>query len=241
MPTDTPSLNFNAAASYLSKASSLSKVSSSVKLELYGLFKYVTVSASPNTSRPSIFDMTGRAKWDAWNMAGKTYQEGADAENRYVALARNLGWDGTSESEPGREEVDLDNLSDEDTAFPESSPGGGGLGGTVSSMASLQEEVDLSTLHGLALSNDEPKLESFLHDHPDIDVNGINEHGYTALHLAADRGYTTLVEILLRKGADPFIKDSDSFTASELARIAGHCDVVIILDKLPNEQGFQRR
>jgi len=232
-----PSSNFNEAASYLSK---LSRVSVASKLELYGLFKYVTVSASPNTSRPSVFDMTGRAKWDAWSVAGKTYRDDADAENRYLTIAQSLGWEeGTraSENKLGSEELDLDNISDDD-----SGSGGGGsgpMGGTVSSMASLHEEIDLSTIHGLAVSNDGPKLASFLQEHPNINVNSLNEHGYTALHLAADRGYVTLVEVLLSKGADPSIKDSDDFTAPELARVAGHDEVGVILDKAINKHHFR--
>ncbi len=70
--------------------------------------------------------------------------------------------------------------------------------------------------------------------------------GYTALHLAADRGNTAIVKILLDHGANAVLKvnsllylqafllihctqDSDGFSASELARIAGHSDIVQLL------------
>jgi ankyrin repeat protein len=98
-------------------------------------------------------------------------------------------------------------------------------------MATLHEEIDLNSLHGWVVSNDGRQLEIFLQENPNTDINGLNEHGYTPLHLAADRGYVTLVEALLSKGADPSVKDSDDFTAAELARIAGHDEVGAILDK----------
>jgi acyl-CoA-binding protein len=149
-----------------------------VSTQLYGLFKYVTVSASPNTSRPSVFDMTGRAKWDAWSAAGKTYHDGADAENRYLAIARSLGWEKetTGARESKSDEIDLDNISDDDNSSGGSDGGGGPMGGTVSSMASLHEEIDLNTIHGLAVSNDGPKLASFLREYPHLDINSLNEH-----------------------------------------------------------------
>ncbi|KAH9937194.1 ankyrin repeat-containing domain protein [Fomitopsis serialis] len=71
-----PSPAFENAASYLSKASSLSSVSNTIKLELYGLYKYLTVSHAPNTSRPQQ-DHGERA---------------SEAEARYIAIARELGW-----------------------------------------------------------------------------------------------------------------------------------------------------
>ncbi|KAG6332079.1 hypothetical protein ID866_7007, partial [Astraeus odoratus] len=53
--------------------------------QLYGLYKFLTVSSLPQTSRPSIFDMTGRAKWDAWNNIGHTFGDRkAEAEKRYL-------------------------------------------------------------------------------------------------------------------------------------------------------------
>ncbi|KAJ8659040.1 hypothetical protein O0I10_005078 [Lichtheimia ornata] len=56
------------------------------KLELYALYKQA-VSGNVNTQRPGIFDVVGRAKWDAWNkLHGITSLE---AKHRYVeALLR---------------------------------------------------------------------------------------------------------------------------------------------------------
>ena len=50
------------------KASSASKqpVSDETKLQLYGLYKQVTVGDC-NTARPALYEFVNRAKWDAWS------------------------------------------------------------------------------------------------------------------------------------------------------------------------------
>lgn len=44
----------------------LSNILFLLQLELYGLFKQGTVG-DVDTSRPGLFDLKGKAKWDAWN------------------------------------------------------------------------------------------------------------------------------------------------------------------------------
>ncbi|KAE9408193.1 ankyrin [Gymnopus androsaceus JB14] len=196
-----PSDSFRDAASYLSNASSLAKVSNGVKLELYGLFKYATVSQNPNVSRPSIFDMTGRAKWDAWDAAGKRYTDGAEAEGRYLEIARDLGWQ-PGESDPSSEEHG----------------GASGMGVAVSSMAAPETEID-NTLHGLAIAGDVNKLETLISLDRDIDLNALDDF---ASHIE-------IVQLLLAKGADSSIKDPDDLTPLELAEIAGREDIAKLL------------
>ncbi|TFK41261.1 hypothetical protein BDQ12DRAFT_432381 [Crucibulum laeve] len=220
--------SFQNAASYLSSASSLSKVSSVVKLELYGLFKYITVARIPTTSRPSIFDMTGRAKWDAWSAADKKYEKEQDAEIRYLEIARSLGWtEGTAPTAKPQtqeeEEIDWD-----DGVPAKSGTGGGGMGLSVSSMAPPKTEIDKS-IHGLAVSNDVPGLTTLLELSPDTDLNALDEFGYAPLHLACDRGNIEIVRLLLSKGANRTVKDPDGFTLQELAQEAGHKEIESIL------------
>ena len=57
-------------------------------LELYALYKQSTVG-DVNIARPGIFDVRGRAKWDAWSGKKGTPPEGA--RTAYVALAKRLG------------------------------------------------------------------------------------------------------------------------------------------------------
>ncbi|KJE88664.1 hypothetical protein CAOG_00272 [Capsaspora owczarzaki ATCC 30864] len=56
-------------------------------LQLYSLFKQGTVG-DVNTARPGMFDLTGKAKWDAWEKLKGTSQ--ADAKTRYIALVSTL-------------------------------------------------------------------------------------------------------------------------------------------------------
>ncbi|KAH7928532.1 hypothetical protein BV22DRAFT_1192780, partial [Leucogyrophana mollusca] len=225
----TPSLSLHNAASYLSSGASPAKVSTTTKLELYGLFKYLTVSPTPQGSRPSIFDMTGRAKWDAWSSASKTYEDrGSDAEKRYLDIARELGWaEGAAsqqdKSDEHKQPGSSEDIWDSDDSNSRSGGGGGGMGNSVSSMAPPPAEPgDSNTLHGLAIGGDAGKLSEFMKTHPEVDINELDEFNYTALHLACDRGSLAVATVLLKHGADPNIKDPDDFTAAELANVAGH-------------------
>ena len=56
-------------------------------LKTYSLFKQTTVGDC-NTTRPGMLDMTGKAKWDAWNgIKGKAQDE---AEGDYITLVEEL-------------------------------------------------------------------------------------------------------------------------------------------------------
>ncbi|KAF8527876.1 ankyrin repeat-containing domain protein [Hysterangium stoloniferum] len=218
---------FEAAAVFLSDSTSpaLAKVSDNVKLELYALYKCIKVSQTPLDPRPSLFDFTGRAKWDAWHKLGSE-NDHTDVEvwqQRYVDIARSLGW----EPNP-HPAVAANEHQDEES----SNGGGGGMGVSVSVISRLpldEPEDDESTLHACALSNDATQLTSFLASHPDIDVNALDDYGYTALHLAADRGNTSVVKALLERGADTSVEDPDELTALHLAETCGHHDIVAMI------------
>jgi diazepam-binding inhibitor (GABA receptor modulating acyl-CoA-binding protein) len=62
--------------------------SQSDMLDLYGLYKQAT-SGDATGSRPGMFDLKGRAKWDAWASRKGTSAE--DARTKYVELAKRLG------------------------------------------------------------------------------------------------------------------------------------------------------
>ncbi|XKL60518.1 hypothetical protein PGB90_007575 [Kerria lacca] len=56
-------------------------------LEIYALFKQATVG-DVNTAKPGLFDLKGKAKWEAWN--GKKGMSVADAKEAYVTLVNKL-------------------------------------------------------------------------------------------------------------------------------------------------------
>ena len=57
------------------------------KLEMYGLFKQGTVG-EVNVSRPGMFDLKGKAKFDAW--AKNKGMSMDDAKANYVKLGNEL-------------------------------------------------------------------------------------------------------------------------------------------------------
>ena len=134
----------------------------------------------PSTSRPSIFDITGRAKWDAWAAIGKQYQDQKEAEEKYLEIARTLGWAGSAteiraQSVPSSStgEGSWDDKDDSDT--PEASnSSGGGMGLSVSVMMPPSSAIDTS-IHGLALSNDVSGLTTLLEQCPETDLDAVDE------------------------------------------------------------------
>lgn len=144
----------------------------------------LTVSPTPTTSRPGIFDFAGRAKWDAWSAAGKSYaNQLEEAERRYLDIARELGWkegDGeeakAKKAQTSQPEGDDDDIWDKDDA-PKKSGGSGGMGNVVSTMAAVEEtEQEKETLHSLARIGNVEGFKEFLASHPGTDVNAKDEN-----------------------------------------------------------------
>ncbi|KAJ8025155.1 Acyl-CoA-binding protein-like [Holothuria leucospilota] len=80
-----PSEEFNKAAA--SVRALTTKPEDSVMLELYGLYKQVTVGDC-NIAEPAAGDSIARAKWEAWNRnKGKAV---GDAEKQYITKASQL-------------------------------------------------------------------------------------------------------------------------------------------------------
>jgi hypothetical protein len=116
--------------------------------------------------------MTGRAKWDAWNSAGKTYTSAMDAQHRYLEIARSLGWNAQANTSPAQVDTDEDDIWDkEDGRVQERS----GMGNSVSTMAPPEEHAESGGAHGIVLSNDAPALKRFLDEHDGYDMNETDE------------------------------------------------------------------
>ncbi|RKP11768.1 acyl-CoA-binding protein [Piptocephalis cylindrospora] len=56
-------------------------------LELYALFKQGTIGDN-DTTRPGVFDLKGKAKWDAWT--GKKGLSKEEAQAKYIAYVKAL-------------------------------------------------------------------------------------------------------------------------------------------------------
>ncbi len=60
-----------------------------------------------------------------------------------------------------------------------------------------------------------------------------NEFGASALHRASAKGFVEIAELLLDHGADPALTDSQGRDAVEIARLAGHSKIVVLLRERP--------
>ncbi|KAK9378754.1 acyl-CoA-binding protein 2 [Kockiozyma suomiensis] len=80
-----PSAEFQAAADAVQKLPK--KPTDDELLSLYGLFKQATVGDN-DTPKPSVFDLKGKYKWNAWDKLKGTSTE--DAEKEYIELAESL-------------------------------------------------------------------------------------------------------------------------------------------------------
>ena len=152
---------------------------------MYAIFKYLTVSPSPNVPKPSIFDFAGKAKWDAWQAAGKTYEgQPADAENRYLEIARSLGWKegqetqakASSKEQAGDDEGEEDIWDSDSDGEERAHKGDGGAMGRITSTMIMEDEQTSSALSNLAIEGDVESLRSHLQEHPDEDVNARDEN-----------------------------------------------------------------
>lgn len=133
----------------------------------------MTVSHKPNTSKPGIFDFTGRAKWDSWQEVGTRYSTQSDpdgaAQARYLEIAKSLGW------KPGAT-ADDDFLGHDADGEGEHTKGVvTGTGVSVSTMNAPKDE-DLDTVHGLAIAGDAQRLEKMLVLEPSLDLNQKDEY-----------------------------------------------------------------
>lgn len=248
--SSSTSAAFESAVAYLS--SYRGGTSQTTMLELYGLFKYVKVAPSPTTSRPGLLDFAGKAKWDAWSNTGKRYKTSQEAQDRYIEIATSLGWQetvakeattteestlaattssATRQSSGGGVSTDEEDIWDKDEGPKRS---GGGLGVAVSALSKPLDPGRLDTsLHDVVLKGDAGRLRTMLELDPTINLDEVDEYGYTPLHLASDRGHLEVVRLLLERGANKTIKDADEFTPQELAEIAGKDDIAALLLAAP--------
>ncbi|WVO18304.1 hypothetical protein L204_106019 [Cryptococcus depauperatus] len=236
---------FQAAATWLSGASAAARLPNETKLEIYGLYKYITTGQGPTTPRPSFFYPAPQAKWDAHHLYANTYLAGGDnsreksmqkAMQRYMEIARQVGWDGSLE-----DDVDLDNLSDDGEEIQRAWGVQDVKDGTQANAEAWRahsvmarpngtdEEVQ-SPLHYAVSNNNVEEVQKIL-ENDERSVNSKDEFGYTALHLAADRGFLDMTRLLLRFGADKGLKDQDGQTPIQLAEISCRDDIIAILQK----------
>ena len=72
------------------------------------------------------------------------------------------------------------------------------------------------------------EVENFLAP-PSVNVNAVDHHGWTAVHMTAAIGRKDIAEYLIAKGADVNAKDIEEHTPLHEAALEGHKDVAEFL------------
>lgn len=102
---------------------------------------------------------------------------------------------------------------------------------TIKSFSPIPEDDDelhLPELVYWASIGDVEQVENGLQE--GLDVNSADEEGYSALQAAAENDHLEIVKLLVSKGAD--VDHRSTYTALELAEMAGNKDVVAYLKSL---------
>lgn len=63
-----------------------------------------------------------------------------------------------------------------------------------------------------------------------VDVNAANDQGITALHFAAEKGYLSIAQLLVKSGADPNKKDVNGRTPMMVASNSGFHEITRLLE-----------
>lgn len=167
---------------------------------MYGLFKFVTVSHTPNIPKPGLLDFTGRAKWDSWQELGKKYSTQPDpdgvAQARYLEIAKSLGWRLGATADDGS----LGHDTGDDIESTKGVITGTGVFVSTMSAPKGHTDDDLSTIHGLAIAGDAQKLEEMLKANLSLDINQRDEFVsvfITCVSQARDRRLSSARDTLL--------------------------------------------
>lgn len=196
---------FGRAATYLQSV--VSEFDQKTLLSFYGLYKQATVGPC-NTSKPGIFNLEAKAKWNAWNDLSDMTKE--VAMSRYVTEMENVRpeWDENSKKRPKEQWVSVSTFQME---------------GDDSAEVAEKSHFDYVKEGDLEKLSKTPGLEQHL--------NAVDADGLGLIHWAADRGNTEILQFLLNSGVDINLVDTDGQTALHYASSCGHLECVKLLIK----------
>ncbi|CAK9178062.1 unnamed protein product [Ilex paraguariensis] len=84
-------------------------------------------------------------------------------------------------------------------------------------------------LHDAAAMNRVDLMEILCLGYVDIELNSVDDHGRTALHVAAINGHVEVLRFLVGVGSDPTVVDSNGWTPLHFASSEGHFEAVDFL------------
>lgn len=195
-----------------------------VLLQFYGLFKQGT-TGDCDTKRPGLFQLTAKAKWDAWNRLKGTSSNEAMA--KYIALltttvpnwpeaCKKASW--VSVSSPS---IPAENRIPDDEKLLSDFIKEGDLHNFLKHIDATEnvnelDDTGLGLVHWAADRNQLNILRALL-ELPSLDINLQDSDGQTALHYAASCGHGDCLELLVAQNADKGIRNTDGETALDIA------------------------
>lgn len=217
--TDETETKFNKACDYLQHL--VNQLEASTLLEFYGLYKQATVGPC-NTSKPGIFSMNARAKWNAWNDLG-----GMNKENAMQSYIEKL-----SEIEPDWDRTDPSKKKQKKPAWVSvSTPLAADSDDEYKGAKTLIDHVKDGNIDEiLAFFSASLSMEQRQDNTNNSQINDYDSEGLGAIHWAADRGHANILDILLKNGANVNLVDQESGqTALHYAISCGHLECIKIL------------
>lgn len=173
-------------------------------LELYGLYKQATIGKC-NTSKPSIFSLQAKSKWNAWNSLGDMTQ--IKAMEMYVQKVKQLFPEALFIERNNWVAVSSMKNPDDDETIPDSN----------------------KNAFDFVKESNSDQLKDILTKLSSEEINELDESGLGLIHWAADRGDSKVLEILIENGADIDGQDGDGQTAMHYAASCGNLDCIKVL------------
>ncbi|XP_068921540.1 acyl-CoA-binding domain-containing protein 6 isoform X2 [Petaurus breviceps papuanus] len=169
-------------------------------LYLYARYKQVKVG-NCNTPKPSFFDFEGKQKWEAWKALGDSSP--SQAMQEYIAVVKKLdpNWNPQMAEKKGKEV-------------------NAGFGGPVVSSLYQEETIreEDKNIFDYCRENNIDHITKAIRSKK-VDVNMKDEEdneGQTALHYASACEFLDIVELLLKCGADPTLRDQEGCLPEEV-------------------------
>lgn len=212
MEGEVPSRNidelFQKAANHLKTL--VSKVDSDKLLFFYARFKQANEGPC-NTPKPGFFDFQGKQKWEAWKKLGTKSRD--EAKREYVDEITRLDPEWIEKISSGE--------------APPKQPGWV----AVSCLQNTEEELsnDQKSIFDWCKEGNVENMINMLATKSSVDVNQKDDDGMGLLHWACDRGYSEVVQMLIKFDADINIQDNDGQTPLHYASSCSHAHVVQVL------------
>ncbi|XP_018334430.1 acyl-CoA-binding domain-containing protein 6 [Agrilus planipennis] len=195
---------FTRAADHLQKIAT--KIDNATLLSLYAYYKQAT-NGPCTSSRPGLFDLKAKSKWDAWKKLENMAKE--EAKTLYVKKVCALDPQFSSATVPTQTKNNWVCIS------------------TLQQTEVIDETAKTVVDHVVEGNTD--KLENILKTMSKDSINKLDDSGLGLIHWAADRGSLDTLRLLISLEADINLEDCEKQTALHYASSCGHYNCVHFL------------